>query len=152
MVEDSGFKKLISVANIGKENDCTIFLDGMGGDEVYSDYGWNGKPYGIHSNFGGLFPDDIFTLVPKNPFDKRAKWASFYNSTMSTYLQKSEHVIGSFGQESRYPLLDKQLVNCFLNMPAKLKNQSYKAPLEYYMKMHRWPTRKTRNMVSHTRN
>jgi len=139
MIKDSGFKKLIAVASAGDSKGRKVFLDGMGGDEIYSDYGWNGRPLGIHSNFGGRFPDDILSIVPSNPYDKSARWASFYNSTMSTYLAKSEHVIGSFGHESRYPLLDKSLVKCFLNLPAAIKNSKYKAPLDYYLSLHNWP-------------
>jgi asparagine synthetase B (glutamine-hydrolysing) len=139
MIEDSGFNKLIYIGMAASNQGCKIFLDGMGGDEIYADYGWNGKPMGIHSNFGGLFPDKIKKIIPKNPYFKNATWASFYNSTMSTYLAKSEHVVGSFGQESRYPLLDRDLVECFLNLPSSIKNMKYKSPMHFYMKKCNWP-------------
>ena len=37
---------------------------------------------------GGLFPEDLSTIFP---------WASFYGSTMVSYLAKEEYVAGSYG-------------------------------------------------------
>ena len=81
---------------------------------LFSDYGFGGVPRSIqHSNFGGLFPDDLTTIFP---------WASFYGSSQETYIAKEEHVAGSFGIETRYPYLDKYVVQEFLSLTPELKN------------------------------
>ena len=83
-----------------------------------------------HSNFGGKFPEDLKTIFP---------WASFYGSTLESYLAKEEYVGGSFGIEMRYPFLDKDVVQEFLWLHHSLKNQEYKAPIDYYFKQNNFP-------------
>ena len=87
----------------------------------------------LHSNFGGLFPDDLSTIFP---------WNSFYGSSMESYIAKEEYVGGSYGIEVRYPFLDKKVVQEFLWLDVKLKNSVYKSPLDYYLVNNNYPYNK----------
>ena len=102
----------------------------MGGDEIFSDYGFGGQSKYQHSNFGGLFPSDLSIIFP---------WASFYGSTMESYLAKEEYVGGSYGIESRYPFLDKAVVQEFLSLSVELKNKQYKNVLHEYLTRNNFP-------------
>ena len=107
-----------------------VYLSGSGADELFSDYGFGGTKKYSHSNFGGLFPDDLSTIFP---------WASFYGSSQETYIAKEEHVAGSFGLETRYPYLDKYVVHEFLSLAPKLKNSKYKSVLYNYLTENNYP-------------
>lgn len=52
---------------------------------------------------------------------------------------KEEFVAGAYGIETRYPYLDKFLVQEFLNLDSKLKNYFYKAPLRKYLLENNFP-------------
>jgi asparagine synthetase B (glutamine-hydrolysing) len=97
-----------------------VYFSGSGADEIYSDYGFQGKKIFSHSNFGGLFGDNLQSYFP---------WASFFGSTMRAYLMKEELVAGAFGIEGRYPFLDVALTQEWLAIKVNLKNSKYKAPL-----------------------
>lgn len=108
----------------------SVNLSGSGGDEIYSDYGYEGRKIYYHSEFGGLFPDDMNGFFP---------WRKFYGDTQRSYLFKEELVFGHFGIESRYPLLDRQLVQEFLSLTPELKNREYKAPLAAFFRKYDYP-------------
>ena len=107
-----------------------IYLSGQGADEIMSDYGWNGKKFYSHSEFGGKFPDNLEGFFP---------WHSFYDGTQIKYLNKEEYVAGAYGIETRYPFLDKDLVQEFLWLTPELKNKNYKAPLHEYFERNGYP-------------
>jgi asparagine synthetase B (glutamine-hydrolysing) len=107
-----------------------IYLSGSGADEIISDYGYGGNKIFPHSNFGGLFPEDLSTIFP---------WASFYGSTMQSYLAKEEYVSGSYGIEGRYPFLDRDVVQEFLWLTADLKNSKYKSCIDEYLMRNQYP-------------
>jgi len=98
LTRDGGSNNFATICRAAKKEGCKICISGMGADEIISDYGVNGTKFYPHSNFGGLFPDDLATIFP---------WGSFFGSTMESYLAKEEYVGGSFGIEVRYPFLDK---------------------------------------------
>jgi asparagine synthase (glutamine-hydrolysing) len=123
LINDSGSNKFAMVCKNARKYDCKICLSGSGADEIISDYGFQGEKKYPHSNFGGLFPSDLNTIFP---------WASFYGSTLESYIAKEEYVGGSFGIEVRYPFLDKNVVQEFLWLHHSLKNEAYKAPMAYY--------------------
>jgi len=127
---DSGSNGLSMVCAVARGSNHKIYLSGMGADEIFSDYGFNGKKFYNHSNFGGLFPDDLKTIFP---------WNSFYGSTMESYLAKEEYVSGAYGIEGRYPFLDRAVVQEFLSLTAELKNSAYKSVLDNYLKKHNYP-------------
>jgi asparagine synthetase B (glutamine-hydrolysing) len=103
--DDNGSCGLSMICDNARKEGHKIYLSGSGSDEIFSDYGFNGEKKFLHSNFGGLFPEDLATIFP---------WASFYGSTMVSYLAKEEYVAGSYGIETRYPYLDKYVVQEFL--------------------------------------
>jgi asparagine synthetase B (glutamine-hydrolysing) len=130
LAEDGGAIWLSYVCRQGRRNGRRIYLSGMGADEIFADYGFGGRKFSAHSNFGGFFPDDLSTIFP---------WNSFYGSSMESYLAKEEYVAGSYGLEARYPFLDKAVVQEFLYLSAALKNSDYKSVLHHYMTAHNFP-------------
>ena len=50
------------VCDTAKKENKRLYLTGMGADEIFSDYGFNGVRKTQHSNFGGLFPEDLKTI------------------------------------------------------------------------------------------
>ena len=108
-----------------KNLNLKVSLSGIGPDEIFSDYGFNGKKFYPHSNFGGLFPSDLRSIFP---------WPSFFGSSLESYIAKEEYIGGYFGIENRYPFLDISVIQEFLNLSVDLKNSSYKSPLNFYLK------------------
>ena len=109
-----------------------ICLSGCGVDEIISDY-CGGK---ICGNFGAKFPLNLKTIFPKNSSDNNCVWKNFYNGVQKGNLLREEVICGTFGIESRYPFLDKEVVQEFLWLSQKLKMKKYKAPLfEYLIKL-----------------
>lgn len=108
-----------------------VYMSGSGADETISDYGFRGKKIFPHSNFGGKFPENLYSKFP---------WSSVFASTQEAYLAKEEFVAGSFGMEARYPFLDVNLFQEYLNLAAKLKNAQYKAPIDHYLRLVGFPS------------
>ena len=107
-----------------------VCLSGAGADEIYSDYGIRGNKIYNHSEFGGLFPEDLSSIFP---------WRKFYGDTQRSYLMKEELVLGRHGIEGRYPFLDRAVVQEFLSLDVGLKNSEYKAPLAHFLRKHGYP-------------
>lgn len=128
--DDNGSCGLSMICDHAKREGKKVYLSGSGSDEIFSDYGFDGIKKYPHSNFGGLFPEDLSTIFP---------WASFYGSTMLSYLAKEEYVAGSYGIETRYPYLDKYVVQEFLWLNVNLKNSNYKSVLDNYLKLNDYP-------------
>ena len=116
-----------------------IYLSGQGADEIISDYAINGNPIYSNSNFSGIFPEDLTKIFPKDPNDKSCQWYSFYNYTQRSFLGKEEIISGLYGIEGRYPYLDKDVVQEYLNLTYKLKNSDYKAPMKYLFEKLNYP-------------
>ncbi len=100
-----------------------VYLSGQGGDEIIGDYAL--KPH--QSAFKGKFPEKL-TL-----------WENFYDGYQYSYLGKEEYVAGSHSIETRYPFLDKDVVQEFLWLTPELKNRYYKAPIHEYLKRNNFP-------------
>jgi len=130
MLSDPGSLGTYIIAVAASTNGEIVNLSGSGGDEIYSDYAFKGKKYSMHSEFGGIFPDDLNEFFP---------WRKFYGDTQRSYLMKEEFVFGAFGIESRYPFLDKNVVGEYLKLDSDLKNRNYKAPLHYFMEKYKFP-------------
>jgi asparagine synthetase B (glutamine-hydrolysing) len=130
IVDDHGGGSLAYICDLAKQDGNKVYISGSGADEIFSDYGFGGVKKYQHSNFGGLFPDDLTTIFP---------WASFYGSSQETYIAKEEHVAGSFGIETRYPYLDKYVVQEFLSLTPELKNAKYKSVLFNYLTENNYP-------------
>tara|TARA_R110000824_G_scaffold139366_7_gene304414 strand:- start:1796 stop:3118 length:1323 start_codon:yes stop_codon:yes gene_type:complete len=127
---DKASAGLSFICRTARKENYKIYLSGQGADEITSDYGFNGRRIYGHSQFGGKFPEDLSTLFP---------WRSFYGGTQEKYLGKEECVAGSHGVETRYPFLDKYLVQEFLWLDHKLKNAQYKAPIDFFLKKFDFP-------------
>jgi asparagine synthetase B (glutamine-hydrolysing) len=127
--DDNGSNHLSHLCSLARRDGRKILLSGAGVDELH-DYGWNGQSKYAHSNFGGLFPEDLTTIFP---------WPSFFKSSMESYLMKDEVVGGSYGMEVRYPFLDTKLVQEYLWLSTKLKNEKYKSEIHEYLSSNRFP-------------
>ena len=111
-----------------------IHLSGHGVDEIMSDYA--GSPI---SNFKGKFPEILDLIYPKYSGDIRCVWKNFYNGTNARNILREELVSSAFGIETRYPFLDKTVVQEFLSLSVDLKNNAYKAPLKHYLELNQYP-------------
>ena len=100
-----------------------VYLSGQGADEIISDYAL----YPYQSTFKGTFPEKL-TL-----------WENFYDGAQYSYLGKEEYVAGSHSIETRYPFLDKEVVQEFLWLTPALKNKFYKSPLHEYLTRNNFP-------------
>jgi asparagine synthetase B (glutamine-hydrolysing) len=127
---DGGALGAFFLARWARREQRAVNLSGAGADEILSDYGWNGTKLYHHSQFGGKFPDNLEGFFP---------WKKFYDDTQRSYLFKDEYVLGRWGIEGRYPFLDRSLVQAFLSLAVSLKNCSYKAPVEQFLKLHDYP-------------
>jgi hypothetical protein len=52
---------------------------------------------------------------------------------------KEETVTGTWGIEGRYPFLDKAVVQEYLWLAARLKNEQYKSVIHNYLRKHDYP-------------
>ena len=103
-----------------------VLINGIGGDEVYSDYGVLGQPMRWESNFGGLFPKDLAHVWP-------------WHDRVHDWMDRDDLVAGFYGVATRYPLLDRELVQAWLNTTHGLKNRGYKDWLRCYMEEKKYP-------------
>lgn len=127
---DQASMGLASICSRANKENRRIYFSGQGADEIISDYGHNGVKFFKHSSFGGLFPERLEGFFP---------WHSFYDGTQVQYLNKEEYVAGHFGIETRYPFLDRDVVQEFLWLTPELKNSQYKSALAEYLKVNNFP-------------
>lgn len=128
--KDQASVGLATICQHANKREQRIYFSGQGADEILSDYGFGGKKIYKHSSFGGLFPESLEGFFP---------WHSFWDGTQIQYLNKEEYVAGHFGIETRYPFLDKHLVQEFLWLSPSLKNQKYKNALAEYLEINNFP-------------
>jgi len=129
---DKGSVGTSYICSHAKKDGYKIYMSGHGSDEIYSDYGFLGYPIpGFeHCDIAGYYPDDLKSCFP---------WKNFNGYRMIDFAYKDESVGGSYGIEVRYPFLDRNLVQEFLNINNKLKNRNYKSPLHHYLKNNNYP-------------
>jgi asparagine synthase (glutamine-hydrolysing) len=137
ILDDMASIGLSVITNKAKEDGVKIVLSGSGADEILCDYAKDGKKIMNHSCFSGIFPDDLSDILDNDP-SKDMIWKSFYHGTMRDYLMKDEIISGLHGIEGRYPFLDKNVVQEFLNLSKELKNK-YKGPLEEIFNRYDYP-------------
>lgn len=114
-----GVATFCNLANIAGRKVC---LSSQGADEILSDY--------------KLFPDQ--SELKEFP-DKQKLWYNFNYGCQESYLIKEEYAGGAFNIETRYPFLDRDLVQEFLWLTPELKNKYYKAPLREYLIRNKFP-------------
>lgn len=125
--EDKASPALSIICRRGHEEGRKIYLSGQGSDEIMSDYALYPKQ---KSTFrGGQFPEKL----------NEDLWENFYNGSQYSYIGKEEYVAGSHAIETRYPFLDKDVVQEFLWLSPALKNRYYKAPIHEYLKRNNFP-------------
>ena len=66
-------------------------------------------------------------------------WRKFYGDSQKSYLTKDEMVAGLFGIEGRYPFLDKDLIQQFLQLSVELKNSRYKNCIANFLEINHYP-------------
>ncbi|GAG52116.1 unnamed protein product, partial [marine sediment metagenome] len=130
IVTDPAAKGLNCIGEIAARENMNVCLSGAGADEVLSDYGRAGEKIYAHSEFGGVFPEDLSTIFP---------WRKFFGDTQRSYLFKEEFILGRHAIEGRYPFLDKAVVQAFLSLTTEAKNYDYKAPIAYMLEQSRYP-------------
>jgi asparagine synthetase B (glutamine-hydrolysing) len=54
-------------------------------------------------------------------------------------LFKDEIIFGYHGIEGRYPFLDRDVVQAFLDLDPELKNLEYKAPIAHFLREQDYP-------------
>lgn len=128
--EDGGARALNYICREMSGRGYRIVLSGSGADEILSDYGFRGQRIYPHSQFGGLFPEDLSAIFP---------WHKFYGDTQRSYLFKDEFVAGVHHIEGRYPFLDVSVVQEYLSLAHTVKNATYKAPIAWFLKKHAYP-------------
>lgn len=126
--KDRGAHGLVFLLNFihTKNEKIKILASGQGGDEIYS----NSQDY----HFGN--PNPLFF---DQHIEKIFPWENFYHGAQSSYLIKEESISGGFGIEGRYPLLDKNVVQEYLNLNTELKNNLYKSPITNYLIKNKYP-------------
>ena len=129
-ISDRSSAPLMKMGYVARGHGCKIFLSGTGCDEIIGDYYIPGVFCDVNTCFYGKYPEDLENHFP---------WKNFFTGTMRRYLTKDEYIIGSLGIEARYPFLDKQLVQEFLNLTSNLKNMHYKSPLREYLLSTKFP-------------
>jgi asparagine synthetase B (glutamine-hydrolysing) len=128
---DQGALGAYALSDFASKRGFKVALSGAGSDEIISDYGILGEKIYSHSEFGGLFPDDL-----NSPF---FPWKKFYGDTQRSYLFKEELILGCHGMEGRYPFLDRDVVKAFLDLDVNLKNLEYKAPIANFLRENNYP-------------
>lgn len=130
LTDDYGAVGLSFICDNAIKEGNKIYLSGQGADEIFADYGHNGIAYGGQSSLKGIFPEDLNSVYP---------WPNFYESSQDAFLTKEEFVAGSYGIEARYPFLDIDVVQEFLNLHVDLKNSVYKSVLYNYLVENKYP-------------
>lgn len=91
LITDAGSVGMSYINQRATKLGLRVYLSGAGSDEIYHDYGRIKR-----------FPPNLSKIFP---------WATFAGfGRMRDYLRKEELVAGAHGIESRYPLLDVDLV------------------------------------------
>ena len=118
------------IFNNAKNDGKRICLSGHGPDEIFSDYGFNGEKYNSGSEINGLFPENLKDIYP---------WTNLFKGLMQSFLSKEESIATLYSIETRYPFLDKNVIQEFLWLKPELKNKYYKAPLHNFLIENNYP-------------
>jgi len=105
-----------------------IFIVGVGGDDLYSDYAdsWDGRI----NRTRGLWPDDLRIVYP---------WHTTLQTDVIRQSSRLDVICGILGIEGRFPLLDQKLFQAWLNTTSELKNKAVKHWMREYLAEHDYP-------------
>ena len=98
-----------------------ISLSGQGADEIFCDY------FNPHSN-------PAMSEIRGEWEGVTGPWKNFFGGWNRVFIGGGERIAGLFGIETRYPYLDVQVVQEFVNLHPKLKSEIYKAPITNRLK------------------
>jgi asparagine synthetase B (glutamine-hydrolysing) len=116
-----------------EDSEIKILASGQGADEIMS----NISSYNFGKPNPKIFPENLEDVFP---------WENFYFGTQSSYLSKEESISGGFGIEGRYPFLDREVVQEYLWLLPKLKNEEFKSPIVNFLKKNKYPYRKSNTL------
>lgn len=122
-LDDGGIYGMGTIFMLANLQGRKVTLSGQGADEILSDY----QLFPKQGELKGIFPCNLF------------KWRNFDKGCQESYLIKEEYAGGAFNIETRYPFLDKKLVQEFLWLSVDAKNKFYKAPLREYLIRNKYP-------------
>eukprot|EP00392_Amoebophrya_sp_AT5.2_P014369 g14518.t1 len=148
---DQATHGLSVVYSAARRHGARIALSGTGGDEHVA---------GDYSRFG----PDSYSEVPELPSEAEVEewetkynsisaaaspeaktlavefpWGGFFLDRLQDYIMKEEVVAGAYGIETRFPFLDRRLVQEFLWLSADVKNSKYKRPIVDYLLRNWYP-------------
>ena len=120
-----GLCYMLSKMKMLNEN-IKIIASGQGGDEIYS----RDQPYTFCNPNPESFDSNLEKVFP---------WENFYDGAQMSYLSKEESIGGGYGMETRYPFLDKSVVQEYLNLIPILKNKFNKSPIHNFLLENQYP-------------
>jgi len=116
MPADLGSHGLAQICEEASNRGLRVSISGQGADETMTDYSRK-RVFDIVQTLGG----------------------HFFVGHQKRFLSKEEHVAGAYGIETRYPYLDREVVQEFLWLTPELKNAHFKAPLHEYLSRNHYP-------------
>lgn len=123
LLDDGGGYGVATLCDLAHKEGRKVCLSSQGADEIMSDYAL----FPDQSELKGVYPNDL------------KLWRNFNYGCQESYLMKEEYYGGAFNIETRYPFLDKDVVQEFLWLTPELKNAFYKAPLRAYLMKNNYP-------------
>lgn len=107
----------------------TVFIMGVGGDQLYSDYAHSAET-GLFVKTSGTWPEQLDLIWP---------WHNFGKANVLRQVMRADAICGYYGVEARHPMLDRSLFQSWLNTTVDLKNRSYKDWMRCYMMEYDYP-------------
>ena len=126
--EDPGAVGKSFILNYFRKNfpDTRIMASGHGPDELMS----NIQTYTFGSPNPKFFDQNLADHFP---------WENVFEGSNMSYLSCDEAVCGGFSYEGRYPFLDREVVQSYLNLTPEAKNAFYKAPIRHFLEKTGYP-------------
>lgn len=119
-----GFIATAIICERAKREGRKVQLSGQGSDEILTDYSTGSMRMSeLKGNWTGL----------------NKPWKNLMSGWNAVFLGASERIAGLFGIETRYPFLDRDLVQAFINLTPKLKSAKYKGPISDYFDKIKFP-------------
>jgi len=105
-----------------------LFLVGAGPDDHMTMYRAPSR-YPVTEAYPEFGPLRTAPFPSTPTLDGFFPWPTFQANSLLSGLRREEFISGAFGIESRYPFLDKAVVQAWLDLAPSVKNGRYKAPL-----------------------
>ena len=118
-----------ALRELQEEGKYTSIISGNGMDALYYDRGEYGRKFRYMSKMGGYFPKDLSLVWP---------WHTNLGKMQSLFASY-DILTASFGFQSKYPGLDKQVFQEFLWLDSRLKNAGHKRCFISYLEKYNYP-------------